>query len=474
MIPATETIYPSFKVLLVDDEPAWLRSLSLSLERTAGINNVLACDDSTQVMDILSREQVGLILLDLTMPGFSGEQLLDAITEQYPHIQVIIISGMNQLETAVRCIKQGAFDYFVKTDAQEHMTKGVLRAIRTQELYSVNSGMRKRILTGELQNPEAFADIVTVSPCMLAVFKYIESVAPSTQPVLVTGESGSGKELVAQAIHTLSERKGPLVSVNVAGLDDTSFADTLFGHTRGAFTGAGTTRPGMIEQARGGSLFLDEIGDLSLQSQVKLLRVLQENEFYPLGSDRPKLMQARVIVATHQDLQQKVQDGTFRKDLYYRLCTHHVDVPPLRKRPKDIPALLDRFLEEAAEEFGKKKPAIPKELPLHLANYSFPGNIRELRGMVYDAVSTHKAKVLSMHSFLRAMERENTPAPDAQTVADSSRPFAGLEHLPTITECTAMLIEEAVERADGNQTLAARMLGISQPALSKRLKQLRS
>ncbi|NJB68506.1 DNA-binding NtrC family response regulator [Desulfobaculum xiamenense] len=474
MIKIDNTPYPSFGILLVDDELAWLRSLRLTLERSAGISNIRTCADSRQVMDILDEGGIGLILLDLTMPGLGGEELLTLIGEQHQDIQVIVISGLNQLETAVRCIKQGAFDYFVKTDAQEHITKGVLHAIRTREMQSVNDGMRQRILSGELENPEAFEDIASVSPTMLAVFQYVEAVAASSQPVLVTGESGVGKELVAKAVHQVSGRKGPLVSVNVAGLDDTSFSDTLFGHKRGAFTGAATARAGMIEQAYGGTLFLDEIGDLSLQSQVKLLRLLQEGEYFPLGSDRPKLMQARVVVATHQDLPEKVQRGEFRKDLFYRLCAHHVHVPPLRERKADIPVLLDRFLEEAAAEFGKRKPAIPKELPVHLSTYAFPGNVRELRGMVFDAVSTHKAKVLSMQSFLKAMRREHELVDESALAGGGARPFAGLEPLPTIAESTVLLIEEAMERAKGNQTLAARMLGISQPALSKRLKQLKS
>lgn len=470
----TLTLTPSFKILLVDDEPAWLRSLSLTLERTAGINNFELCTDSRKVMDTVARGDIGIVLLDLTMPGISGEDLLSMLTEQYPEVQVIIISGMNQLETAVRCIKNGAFDYFVKTDAQAHITKGVLHAIHTREMQDVNRIMRDRVLSGDIEHPDVFEDIITASPSMLAIFQYIESVGPSSQPVLVTGESGAGKELVARAIHDVSSRKGPLVSVNVAGLDDNSFSDTLFGHKRGAFTGATTQRAGMIDQAHGGSLFLDEIGDLSLQSQVKLLRLLQESEYFPLGSDRPKVMQARVIVATHHDLQAKVQSGEFRKDLYYRLCTHHVTVPPLRERKRDIPLLLDAFLQDASEEFGKRVPSYPKELPVHLANYSFPGNIRELRGMVFDAVSTHKSGVLSMQPFLKAMEHEHIPSADADAIADAAHPFAPLDTLPTIADATLLLIEEAMKRAEGNQTLASRMLGISQPALSKRLKQMKS
>ncbi|MCM0754050.1 sigma-54 dependent transcriptional regulator [Desulfovibrio aminophilus] len=470
---SNETPCPAFKILIVDDEPAWLRSLSLALERFAGINNVLACQDSRDVDRILKSNDIGIVLLDLTMPGCGGEQLLAMISEEHPGVHVVIISGMNQLATAVRCIKQGAIDYFVKTDPQEHIIKGVVQAIRNRELQTVNQEMRQRFLSGQIEHPEVFAEIATAAPSMLAVFQYVECVARSSQPVLITGESGVGKELIAKALHTLSGTQGPLVSVNMAGLDDTSFSDTLFGHMPGAFTGAARARSGLIEQARGGALFLDEIGDLGLQSQIKLLRLLQEGEYYPLGSDRPKRMQARVIAATHQDLARKVERGEFRKDLFYRLHIHNVHIPPLRERTGDIPLLLARFLEEAAREFGKKVPTVPKELTSYLANYPFPGNVRELRGMVFNAVSTHKAKVLSMEPFIQAMGREAGPLSAPQN-AEPDRPFGGFETIPRISECVTLLIREALHRAGGNQTLAARMLGISQPALSKRLKQLNS
>jgi DNA-binding NtrC family response regulator len=286
--------------------------------------------------------------------------------------------------------------------------------------------------------------------------------------VLITGESGTGKEAIAQAIHTLSGRNGPLVCVNVAGLDDNIFADTLFGHHRGAFTGADKARAGMIEQAGNGTLFLDEIGDLSLASQVKLLRLLQEGEYYALGSDRPKRIRARVLVATHQNLEQKQRDGAFRKDLYYRLRTHQVELPPLRRRQDDIGLLLDFFLAQAAEELGRTRPTVPKELPVLLNNYAFPGNVRELRALCYDALSQHRAGVLSMDVFRRVVGQSGTPPePETQT---ASPLFAPDQPLPTLQEAADLLVAEAMKRAQGNQSLASRLLGVSQPALSKRLK----
>ncbi|MEH6825809.1 MAG: sigma-54 dependent transcriptional regulator [Motiliproteus sp.] len=464
--------YPNFGVLLVDDEASFLRSLSISLERRGGINHIHRCQDSREAMGIIARESIGLVLLDLTMPHLSGEKLLQQIVEEYPEVGVIIISGLNQLETAVNCIRLGAYDYFVKTTEEERLIEGVRRAIRLQEIRLENQEMRKRFLTDTLERPEVFSSIITQNKGMRSVFQYLESVSVSNQPVLISGESGVGKEQVAHAIHTLSNRSGALVSVNVAGLDDNVFADTLFGHHRGAFTGADKARAGMIEQAADGTLFLDEIGDLSQASQVKLLRLLQEGEYYPLGSDRPKRIRARVVVATHQNLEHKQQTGEFRKDLYYRLRIHQVEIPPLRRRKDDIALLLEYFLAEAADELGKNKPTIPKELPVLLANYSFPGNVRELRALAFDAMSQHRARMLSMEVFRRVLDQD---APIQESDNSSGNSLFSPDHpLPTLQEVGDLLVNEAMQRAQGNQSLASRLLGISQPALSKRLKKLQS
>jgi len=467
------TLYPSFSILLVDDEPDWLYSMGITLER-AGLTNIVTCDDSRKALEIMSENQVGLVLLDLTMPHLSGQELLDRIAEEHPEVTVIIISGLNQLETAVACMRAGAFDYYVKTSEEGRIVKGVKRAVREKELQQENRELRSRFLYDRLEHPEAFSAIVTGDKGMRSIFQYVEAVAGSSQPILVTGESGVGKELVVAALHRLSRRKGELVAVNVAGLDDTMVADTLFGHVRGAFTGAGEARNGMVEQAREGTLFLDEIGDLSLGSQVKLLRLLQEGEYYPVGSDRPRRITARVVVATHQDLAARQASGEFRKDLFYRLRAHHLHIPPLRMRKGDIPLLLDHFLSQASREFGKKKPTLPKELSVLLSTYDFPGNVRELKAMVYDAVSLHQGGVLSMEAFIRAIG--GRPAETVQEIAadPTGNPFYALERLPGFTEAIDLLVAEAVRRAEGNQSIAARLLGVSQPTLSKRLKHLRA
>jgi len=456
-------------ILLVDDEPDWLESMTLLLEVSAGLDNVHSCRDSRQVLDILRAGGVGLVLLDLTMPHLSGTELLTAIAERHPDVVCIVLSGMNQLATAVECMKLGAYDYYVKTDDEERIVGGILRAVHMLELREENREVASRVVSGQLRHPEAFAAIHTRSPAMRAVFAYIEAVAQSPRPLLVTGESGVGKESLVRAAHDLSGRSGPLVALNVAGLDDGVFADTLFGHVRGAFTGADMQRRGLVEEAAGGTLFLDEIGDLSVASQVKLLRLLQEGEYYPLGSDHPRRLCARVIAATHADLAAREGEGLFRRDLYFRLRTHHVVVPPLRERPEDIAVLLDHFLGEAAAAMGKRKPTPPQELATLLATYAFPGNIRELAAMVYDAVSLHTGRMLSMESFKRHIGApESAPA-----AATDDNPFAGLPALPSFAQAEKLLLAEAMTRSGGRQTLASRLLGVTQSALSKRLKALR-
>jgi DNA-binding NtrC family response regulator len=459
--------YPDFRVLLVDDEPAWLKALSLTLRSASDITHIELCTDSREVMGILERGGVGLIVLDLNMPAPSGEELLVQIAERHPEIVAIVISGMNDLETVVRCMRLGAFDYYLKTDDADRIVAGIQRAIRMAEMRRQNEAMSQRLVSGQLQHPEAFADIVTVDPAMLRAFAYIEAVAASPQPLLITGESGVGKELFARAAHQLSGRAGKLVAVNAAGLDDTFFTDTLFGHVAGAFTGARQARRGMIEEAAHGTLFLDEIGDLTTVSQVKLLRLLQEGDYYPLGSDQPKRSQARVIVATNCDLAAKEAAATFRRDLYYRLRHHHVEIPPLRARRGDLGPLVDRFLAEAAEVLGKKKPTPPPTLVPLLAIHRFPGNVRELKAMVFDAVSAHHDRMLSTEVFARAIGEPGIPKQD---VTANANLFSGIEPLPTLRQAGQLLVDEALTRANGNQSLAARLLGISQPALNKRLK----
>ena len=324
-----------------------------------------------------------------------------------------------------------------------------------------------------LENPQAFSEIITHNQRMLLVFKYVESIAPSSQPILITGETGVGKELIARSIHTLSKLKGRFVAVNVAGLDDNVFSDTLFGHIKGAFTGAEQDRRGLIERAVGGTLFLDEIGDLNPVSQIKLLRLLQEGEYLPLGQDEAEQTNVRIVASTNENLWSLQRKDKFRKDLNFRLRTHHIHMPHLRERMDDIPLLVRHFLEKSADALKKKVPTPPKELYELLATHSFPGNVRELESMIHDAVSIHSAKMLSLDSFKLHITRAQENLKDIPDVeSEHTLPVKFGEKLPTIKQATQMLVTEAMKRANGNQTLAANMLGISRQALSKRIKQV--
>ncbi len=466
-----ETTYPELPVMLVDDEAQALTSFEMTL-RAASMSHFICCQDSREVMSVLARREIEIMLLDLWMPHVSGEELLRQITADHPEVPVIIVTGADDVETAVKCMKQGAFDYIVKPVEKSRLVSSVKRGIELRELHRENQLLKARVLSDQLSRPEAFADIVTDSPAMRSIFQYVEAVAPSPRPVLITGETGVGKELVARAVHILSNRKGAFVPVNVAGLDDHVFADTLFGHKKGAFTGALEGRPGLVEQAAGGTLFLDEIGDLSAVSQVKLLRLLQDGEYLPLGSDFAKRSDARVVVATNQDLEAARNAGRFRKDLYYRLCGHRLQIPPLRERPEDLPLLLEHFLEKAASSLGKKKPTPPDELVKLLAAYHFPGNVRELESMIYNAVSIHTAGKLSMDAFKTEIFKTQPglagAAADAMEAASEKTVFPN--PLPTLKQVEQQLVDEALRRAGGNQAIAAMMLGITRQALNKRLK----
>jgi len=361
---------------------------------------------------------------------------------------------------------------------------GVRNALEIRRLKREFGELRSRLLTDTLRSPEAFAGILTADRVMQSVFLFIESIASTGEPVLITGETGVGKDLIAQAIHSASGRTGSFVAVNIAGLDDSMISDTLFGHRKGAFTGALESRDGLIQRAAGGSLFLDEIGDLSAQSQTRVLRILDTGEYYPVGSDVAKRSDARMIFATNRDIEALSKDDSFRRDLYYRLSTYALRIPPLRDRPNDIPILLEHFFEEAAGELSISVPQVPRELHLLFANYDLPGNVRELRSIVFEMLSRHTSGPISLDfvkeklGFSRGADAQSvrgiagaTVTPYASTSADSESPGPSYPtRLPTIKQATESLIEEALSRSEGNQSMAAGMLGISHQALNKRLR----
>jgi DNA-binding NtrC family response regulator len=462
---------PLRPILIVDDEASILLAIDTTLQM-AGLDHTITCQDSRQVMTILAQNPVDAMLLDLNMPNLDGHRLLDDVRREYPDVPVIIVTGEVDVETAVQCIKAGAFDYIVKPVEAERLVTAVNRAISFQELRRENQSLRRHMLRDDLDNPSAFRHIITTNKKMLSIFQYVESIATTSQPVLVQGETGVGKELIARAIHRLSGLKGKFVAVNAAGLDDTVFSDTLFGHAKGAFTGADTPRGGLIEQADGGTLFLDEIGDLTPASQVKLLRLLQGGEYFALGEDLPRSSNARIIAATNQRLRTLLEEGRFRKDLNYRLQTHTIAIPPLRDRLDDMPQLAEHFLSKAASRLNKPVPSAPNEFVALLSSHTYPGNIRELESIIFDAVSRHQSGSLSLDSIRSHIQRERTPSDHLQPLTGQvSEPrILFSQQLPTIKEATWMLVKEAMHRNDGNQSRAAKELGISQQALSKRLK----
>lgn len=449
------TISAPKPIMIVDDEPEILMAVDTTL-RMAGIEHVVTISDSRQVMPCIRQQIPALVLLDLNMPHLNGVRLLQMIRETWLQVPVVILTGAIELDTAVQCMKLGAADYLVKPVEESKLLAVVAQILN--EGVAQTAQIEASGMPSDLKHPEAFRHIITQNSEMFAIFCYLEAIARSLQPVLILGETGVGKELIGKAIHTVSHRPGALVVVNVAGLDDNVFSDTLFGHLPGAFTGATRQRPGLVEEAAGGTLFLDEIGDLAIVSQVKLLRLLQEGEYLPLGSDRLKHANVRIVAATNQDLWELEGRGAFRTDLLYRLSTHTLKLPPLRNRLEDLPLLVDSFVREAAAELHKPAPDIPESLIEYLNIQPFRGNIRELKSILHDAVSRHQKGPLTCDWVMGVHGRDAVSASEAN-----------YDKLPTLKEASQRLVEKALAQTGGNQSAAAKILGISQQALSKRL-----
>jgi len=476
---AGQTLYPTRPILILDDEKAFRSSVKRELH-AAGINNVVSLGEPGEARELVASGGVDLVLLDLNIPGFSGEQLLAEFVSLAPHIPIIIVTGNIETDTTVRCIRAGALDYLVKPIETVRLLTSIWNGLAIVELRREMNTFRESVLSGGLSRPELFSAIVTADERMVSLFQYIEAVAPSRQSVLITGETGTGKELFARAVHAASGRKGSFVAVNVAGLDDSVFTDTLFGHKRGAYTGAEAMRAGLVVEAKGGTLFLDEIGDLDAHSQVKLLRLLQEGEYYPLGSDFPLHSEARIVAATTRDLKAAVAAGTFRADLFYRLHTHPLEILPLRKRRADIPLLADHFLQLSAQDLGIPEPELPLECRDALVAYDFPGNVRELEGIIHDAVAGSRGgKFLSTALLARlkgggtsSLDKESPPSEwscsDGDVICISGGRF------PTLREVETEIVGMALARARGNTTLAASLLGISRQTVYKWQSEIKS
>lgn len=466
-------------VLMVDDEQNFLLTASVTLKST-GIEPVWTLNDSRKVLPFLESNTPGVIVLDLSMPYLTGRDLLPRIRTEHPEIPVVILTAHDDLGMAVECMKEGARDYLVKPVEESRLIGSIRSALELVRLQQEMQSLKTHFLEDVPVSDKVFDPIVTKSDRVKPLFSYIKAVAPSEHPVLVTGETGTGKELFARAVHKISGRSGEYVAVNVAGLDDNHFTDALFGHEKGAYTGAEKVRDGLVSKASGGTLFLDEIGDLAESSQVKLLRLLQERQYYPLGSDVTKPSRARIVVATNRDIHELVRKGVFRRDLFYRLRTHAIHIPPLRDRLEDLQVLLDFFIEKAADSLGKKPPTYPQELLTLLRNYHFPGNVRELEAMINDAVARCGSGILSMESFKLAIsfERDLDHTGGQESSAEDDIPLQGARFsftgsFPTIREVEEYLIEEAMARSGNNQTIAADLLGITRQTLNKRLTRAR-
>ncbi len=460
----------SLPVVLVDDEATVLLSSRMVLS-SAGIKNVVTLKDSRELIPLLAEQKAAAVVLDLFMPYISGTQLLPEIIRDHPDLPVIVMTATQEIETAVACMKEGAFDYLVKPVEESRFISSVKRALELHGLRRQVDALKHSLMTDQLERPDAFSKLVSVSRKMRSLFQYLEIIAGSSEPVLITGETGTGKELLAESVHRLSGRNGDFIQVNVSGLDDTLFSDTLFGHRKGAFSGAEKARDGMVAKAAGGTLFLDEIGDLSPTSQVKLLRLLQERQYYPLGSDVAKTSDARVVCATHRNLDTRMAEETFRSDLYFRLSVHRVDIPPLRERKEDISILSTFFIEEAANSLERKPPSSTPDLLNLLENYHFPGNVRELRAMIFDAVTRHKSgPVLSVKSFRKAIKQQVAAGNSTKSLKNEINVEG---RFPTLKEAERLHIEKAMRRAGDNQGTAAALLGISRPALNRRLARMK-
>jgi len=473
------------RILIIDDDRNSINILNEILKNDYHIK--VAMDGKTAIHRAKNSPQPNLILLDIQMPDMDGFEVLKALKEDPVccEIPVIFLTAMAAEEDELHGLELGAVDYItkpfsvaivsarVKTQLtlQQSIRDATEARLQANSLLQEVGALSHTLRNEELKQPQAFQHLVTKSRSMYSIFRYMEMAATTLEPILISGETGVGKELIAQAFHNLSASSAEMVSVNLAGLDDMAFSDTLFGHKRGAYTSADKDRKGLIAQAKGGTLFLDEIGDLALASQVKLLRVLQEGVYYPLGSDIAQKMNVRIIAATNKDLVTLMARKQFREDLFYRLAVHHVIVPPLRERLDDLPVLIDHFLTEVAKSVNRNPPNVPKELFQLLQLYHFPGNIRELRAMVYNAMAQHgSGSTLSMQSIKKTIEeRMSQGQQDCNMDSDSGYVLQFMERFPTLEEVEAILTKEALKQSNGNQGIAATLLGISRRALNRRL-----
>jgi DNA-binding NtrC family response regulator len=442
-------------LILVAEDEDLMRVILSGLLEGAGYG-VALCASAEEALEKFTTEDVAVTLTDIRMAGMDGLALLDRIKDVDAEALVVVMTAYSSVETAVAALRKGAYDYVTKPFVNEDLLQSVKNALRQRELFSENRALRR-----ELDRRYSFAEIVGTSEALQQVFRLVEKVAATTTNILIEGESGTGKELVARAIHHNSPRAArPFVAINCGALPETLLESELFGHTKGAFTGATANKPGLLRSAEGGTVFLDEIGEISPALQVRLLRAVQEHEVTPVGAVTPITFAARIICATNRDLEKEVSEGRFREDLFYRLNVIEIHLPPLRERREDIPLLVRHFITRTAREQGRDEKPIAREAMTALINHPFPGNVRELQNAVERAFTLSGAEI-DLESL---PPRVRESAGDAAAVRDPD----GLR--PTLAEIERRYIVETLASVNQDKARAANVLGIDLSTLYRKLK----
>jgi DNA-binding NtrC family response regulator len=445
-----------FNVLIVDDEKNIREGLGRALE-LEGYEIHLA-EDGRQGWNMVNNREIDLVIADLRMPEISGEELLKRITSSYPTVPVIILTGHGTIESAVEAMRNGAYDFVTKPVDLDHLALLIKRALSNRELVLQHRTLQQEV--ERLNASQRVPNLIGKSSEMQRVLQLVKQVADTRASVIITGESGVGKEVVADAIHHISgRREQPYIKVHCAALTESLLESELFGHEKGAFTGAVARKRGRFELANGGTIFLDEIGEISQQVQIKILRVLQDKKFERVGGEQTFEVDVRIISATNKDLKQEIEAGRFREDLYYRLNVVNIHVPPLRERKEDIPLLAHAFLEEFSRENKKEIEAIDRSAMQALHNYTWPGNIRELRNCIESAV------VMAGGSTI-------TPADlPPQIAAGDDTDYVKIEVGTPLEDAEKEIIQATLNRENGNKTKTADVLGIGRKTLHRKIQE---
>jgi two-component system response regulator PilR (NtrC family) len=448
-------------LLVVDDEEV-LQDVLTGLLKKEGYKTRSA-RSGEEALALLGKEEVELMLLDLMLPGMSGQEVLKQVKLEYPEVVVVVITAYSSIEGAITAMRDGAFHYIPKPFKNEEVLLTVRKGLEQQRLTAENKALR-----AQLRERHSFHKIIGKSKPMRQVFDLIELAAPAKSNILILGESGTGKEMVAKAIHHHSRRaSGPFVTVNSGSMPPDLLESNLFGHVRGAFTGAVTNKKGLFEMANGGSIFFDEIGNIPLDTQAKLLRVIQEREFMRLGGVETLKADVRIIAATNAELERDVQQGRFREDLYYRLNVITLQLPPLRERTEDIPLLVRHFLTQYAEENEKSIREISPEALERLLDYPWPGNVRELENVIERATVLSSGEVLDV-DLLPNSVLDPGPAPAPM----GGLPTNGLSFKEAISGYERQLIVRALQASGGVQKKAAELLKVKPTTLHEMMKRL--